>query len=71
MKMPERIQEIAIPVGAYVGSSITFSAWIVNSLGQYHDAITAICAIIGAVIAISSFVMQIRQARKKARKNGR
>jgi uncharacterized membrane protein YeaQ/YmgE (transglycosylase-associated protein family) len=69
--MQDKIQEIAIPVGAYVGSSITLSAWIVNQLGQYHDAITAICAIIGAVIAISSFVMQIRQARKKARKNGR
>lgn len=60
----EKIEHIS-NVTANIGAGITGIAWLWNWLGINHDAITAVCALIGMAIAVIGFIINITAKRKR------
>lgn len=57
--------EHASNITANIGASITGIAWLWNWLGANHDAITAVCAMIGMIIALTGFVVNMTTKSRK------
>lgn len=60
--------EAASNTATYFGASLTGIAWLWNWMGVNHDAITAACAMIGAVIAVTGLVVNLMAKKKIARR---
>jgi len=60
--------EVASHAAQNVGVTLTGVAWFWNWLGVNHDAITAACALIGATLAITGFLINQSAKKKTSRR---